>query len=284
MMSTFVNPFTDFGFKRLFGQEDSKIILIGFLNALFEGEFVVKDLEYRDKEQVGDQRNKRGVIYDIFCKTSDGNHFILEMQNNSQVYFEERALYYAARGISKQGKRGKWNFGYDAVIGIFLLNFTRDVLQSAFRSDFGIRRLGDGKASELQVLTNKLRMVFLQMPLFNKKQEECETKLEKWTYIMKNLDTLKDIPWREQEEAFDAIAKVANLADMTEEEQNRYDDALRELQDAYSVYEYAMVTGRNEGLIEVAQRMISKGMDDAQICELTNLPVTEIQKLRNKPA
>ena len=97
-------------------------------------------------------------------------------------------------------------------------------------------------------------MIFLQLPLFNKKQEECKTRLDKWTYIMKNLESLKDIPWREQEEAFNEIAKVANLAAMTEEEQNRYDDALRELQDAYSVFEYAMITGKNDGIKEVCDK------------------------------
>jgi len=80
-MTTFISPFTDFGFKRIFGQEDSKIILIGFLNALFEGEFVVMDLEYRDKEQLPDRPSERGVIFDVYCTLDTGEQFILEMQN-----------------------------------------------------------------------------------------------------------------------------------------------------------------------------------------------------------
>ena len=283
-MGKFINPFTDFGFKRLFGQEDSKIILIGFLNALFEGEFVVTDLEYRDKEQIDDQKDKRGVIYDIFCKTSDGKRYILEMQNKEQVYFEDRALYYASRGISKQGQKGVWNFQFDAVLGIYLLNFTKDVLQHAFRSDFGIRRLGNDEPGKLQVLTDKLRMVFLQMPLFDKKQEDCKTNLDRWTFIMKNMDTLNDIPWREQEEAFNAIAEIANLGTMTEEEQNRYDDALRELWDAYATYECAREEGKAEGKVEgkaeVALSLIGLNVSDEIICQSTGLSLAEIQKLK----
>ena len=141
-MSVFINPFVDFGFKRLFGQEDSKSVLIGFLNALFEGEFVVKDLVYRDKEQLPVRKAWRGVVYDIFCTTTDGNHFILEMQNKSQDHFEDRVLYYAARGIVRQGVKGDWHYDYHAVYGIYFLNFTQEVLQGASRSDFGIRRLG----------------------------------------------------------------------------------------------------------------------------------------------
>ena len=83
-MPVFINPFTDFGFKRIFGQEDSKIILMGFLNALFEGEFVVIDLEYRDKEQLPERPSEHGVIFDVFCTIDTGERFILEMQNKYQ--------------------------------------------------------------------------------------------------------------------------------------------------------------------------------------------------------
>ena len=103
-MPTFINPFTDFGFKRLFGQEDSKIILIGFLNALFEDEFVVTDLEYRDKEQLRERPDSRNAIFDIFCTLDTSERIILEMQNNYQKHFEDRALYYASRGIARQGQ------------------------------------------------------------------------------------------------------------------------------------------------------------------------------------
>ena len=89
-MAVFINPFTDFGFKRLFGQEDSKIILIGFLNALFEGEFVVTDLEYRDKEQLRERPDSRNAIFDIFCTIDTGERIILEMQNNYQKHFEDK--------------------------------------------------------------------------------------------------------------------------------------------------------------------------------------------------
>ena len=98
-MATFINPFTDFGFKRIFGQEEHKGLLIGFLNALFEGEFVVKDLTYRDKEQSGEAPEDRTVIYDIYCTLEDGSSVIVEMQNKKEVNFDARALYYASRSV-----------------------------------------------------------------------------------------------------------------------------------------------------------------------------------------
>ena len=104
-MSTFINLFTDFGFKKVFGQEENKKLLIGFLNALFEGEFVIRDVTYRDKEQTAETKEGRCVIYDIFCTLDDGKHIILEMQNESHVNFDARALYYVSKSIVAQGKK-----------------------------------------------------------------------------------------------------------------------------------------------------------------------------------
>ncbi|MBO4349368.1 MAG: PD-(D/E)XK nuclease family transposase [Proteobacteria bacterium] len=204
------------------------------------------------------------------------------MQNKSQKHFSDRALYYAARAIAAQGKKGEWDYSFDAVYGVYFLNFTQPELRDVFRSDFGIRRLGAGESKDLQMLSQKLRMVFLQMPLFQKKQEECKTRLDKWTYIWKNMESLKEIPWRNEEEAFNAIANAASLDTMSEEERNRYDDALRELQDAYSTHAYAREQGEEEGKRKVAQAMLKKGMDDALICELTQLSMEDIQKLREE--
>ena len=153
-MPVFINPFTDFGFKRIFGQESSKRILIGFLNALFEGEFVVVNLEYRDKEQPGQTKEERGVIFDIYCTASDGRHFIVEMQNKNQVNFEARALYYMSRSIVAQGEKGDdWQYEYCPVIGVFLMNFKHKTLGEVFRSDYGVRNIKiDGKPEERHLL------------------------------------------------------------------------------------------------------------------------------------
>ena len=281
-MARYFNPFTDYGFKRLFGQEDSKVILIGFLNALFEGEFVVKDVAYRDKEQLGDREDRRNAIYDVYCTTDRGSHFILEMQNKSQEYFEDRALYYASKSIARQGTKGGWNFRLDAVFGVYFLNFTQPILGDDFRSDFGIRRLGMDEPQNLQQLSDKLRLVFLQLPLFTKTQEECKTRLDKWTYIMKNLATTQDVPWRAEEEAFEAIAKIADFNNMTEEERNRYEDAQHALWDAYATYEFERKQGRDEERRKIALELMADGFSNETIAKYTKLSLDEIQKLREQ--
>ena len=296
-MGTFINPFTDFGFKRLFGQEDSKIILIGFLNALFEGEFVVVDLVYRDKEQLRERPGERGVIFDIFCTTDKGEHFILEMQNKKQKRFENRALYYAARGIVRQGVSGDWDYNFNAVFGVYFMNFTEEVLLDEFRSDFGIRNLRTDvpdAPNRAQMLTRKLRMVFLQMPLFTKTEKECKTDLDKWTYILKNMETLKEIPWQAEKDAFEAIAQIGSYEAMTDEERNRYDDALRNYRDAIAVYEAAKDEGRKEGrnegrnegaheqAVNVAQALMREGFANDMIIRTTELSEAEMEKLREQ--
>ena len=163
-MSVFINPFTDFGFKRIFGQEDSKDILIGYLNALFENEIIINDLVYRDKEKLGDSANNRSLIYDIYCTEKSGKEFIVEMQNESQVHFQDRALYYASKSVVGQAIKGsEWQYQLRPVISIFFMHFNKKQLKNRFRSDFFLLESNTHKK-----LSNKLRLVFLQMNCLNK--------------------------------------------------------------------------------------------------------------------
>ena len=123
-MAQFINPFTDVGFKRIFGQEINKDLLIDFLNALLEGEKRVKDIRFLDKELLPAYRRDRGVIYDVYCTDESGEQFIVEMQNREQANFRERALYYLSRTVAAQGERGvSWQFDLKAVYGVFFMNF-----------------------------------------------------------------------------------------------------------------------------------------------------------------
>ena len=229
------------------------------------------------------------VIYDIFCTINNGEKFILEMQNKKQDHFESRALYYAARGIVGQGISGKWDYDFKAVFGIYLMNFTEEILLDEFRSDFGLRNLRtDVPHSRAQVLTNRLRMVFLQMPLFNKTEAECKTDLDKWTFILKNMENLQIIPWQAEKEAFEAIAKIGSYEAMTEEERNRYDDAQRHYWDSIAVYQAAIKEGKKEGIkegehtraVKMAIPMLQDGLSTEIIMRYTELPAAEIEKLR----
>ena len=94
-MGRFINPFTDWGFKRIFGQEINKDLLIQFLNDLLVGERHITDLRFMDKEQLPEAKDQRGAIYDIFCETDTKEQIIVEVQYRHQPYFLDRSIFYA---------------------------------------------------------------------------------------------------------------------------------------------------------------------------------------------
>ncbi|MGM9687847.1 MAG: PD-(D/E)XK nuclease family transposase, partial [Alloprevotella sp.] len=100
-MGRYINPFTDIGFKMLFGQELSKPLLIDFLNNLLKGERKIDDITFLDKEQTAVFEDDRSLIYDILCKTGDGEKIIVEMQNRGQSFFKKRSIYYVSEAISR---------------------------------------------------------------------------------------------------------------------------------------------------------------------------------------
>ena len=292
-MATFINPFTDFGFKRIFGQEAHKKLLIGFLNALFDGEFVVKDLVYRDKEQPGETQKSRGVIFDIYCTLADGKHFVVEMQNKMHVHFDARALYYLAKAIVAQGKKGGlWHYEYAPVFGVYFMNYCEEALGKAFCVDFGItriRELFDSDATNTKHKTmlqtagdqpkpfaNKLRMIFLQMPRFTKTQSECKSDLDRWIYIMNHLNHLDSIPWEGKGEVWDELADASKVAALTPEERFAYDEELRNLWDLQATNAATI----HNTIREMAQKMLAKGLDTALIAEISGLSMNEIEKLK----
>lgn len=291
-MSVFINPFTDFGFKRIFGQEDSKDILIGFLNALFENEIIIRDLVYRDMEQIEEAAHNRGLIYDIYCTDKSGKKLIVEMQNESQVHFQDRALYYASSAIVGQAKKGSdWKYELRPVIGIYFMQFKKKQLKNRFRSDFCLCEITTGKK-----LCNKLRLVFLQMTCFNKTEAECTTDLDKWAYIMNHMETLDHIPWKAQNELFEKLEEMSKIAAMTEAQRTQYEAYLKQYRDNLAIQTDAEQRGERRGkrigekigektgeLNErkrIAQAMLNKGMDENSISEITGLSMKEIQRLK----
>ena len=187
-MGKYINPFTDWGFKRLFGQEFSKPLLISFLNDLLVGELHVKDLTFRDKELLPPTKDQRGIICDVYCETDTGDRFIVEMQNRWQPNFLDRSICYACRSILDQVDKGRAEredaYKFLPVYTICFMNYmphTDEV--SKFRTDIVLA----DKDTKAQV-SNKLRFIYLALPLFEKKAEECVTDFEKWIYVLKHME------------------------------------------------------------------------------------------------
>ena len=295
-MSKFINPFTDVGFKRIFGQEVNKSLLIEFLNSLLEGEQHIDDISLLDKEQLPQLSNDRGLIYDVFCKTSDGKRIIVEMQNRSQENFKERALLYLSKAIVEQSVRGKEGKKYEisAVYGVFFMNFHESAFDKKFRTDVVLSDRDTNK-----IFSDKLRMTFLQLPEFNKEPEECESYFDKWIYVLKHMDILDRLPWKAQYEAFKKLASICDFAKLSEDERKQYEESERILNDNIAIANRAlaegmakgraegMAKGRTEGRTEgrtaekkdIALKMKQNGLEHNLIASITGLSKEEIEAL-----
>lgn len=298
IMGKFINPFTDYGFKKIFGQEVSKELLIEFLNDLLEGERVITDLTFLNNEQLPIYPGERIAIYDIFCTTDTGEKIIVEMQNRSQVYFKERALYYLSHAIVRQGVKGEsWKFDIKAVYGVFFINFLLDENQK-LRTDVILTDRDTGK-----LFSDKLRQIFIALPLFNKTEAECETDFERWIFVLNNMETLNRMPFKAQKAVFEKLEEIVDVHSLSEEDRVRYENSVNAYRDYLATIDYAAKKGVEEGFedglqkgiqegiqegirkgqqekaLEIARSMKAMGMTSEQIMKVTGLSLAEIESL-----
>jgi len=288
-MGRFINPFTDTGFKILFGQELSKPLLIDFLNNLLAGKDRVVDLKFLDKERQRIFKDDRGLIYDIYCDTDDGRKIIVEMQNKSQKYFIERSIFYTSQAVSRQGQKGDWDYNFDAVYFVAFMNFKVDSL-TEFRTDVQLLNIKTHKP-----VSEKVKLIYLQLPCFTKEENDCKTDFERWIYIFKNMEILERIPWAAKNSIFAKLGEIAEVANLSKLQRRKYDHDLKVYRDSVNILKYAKeegftlgeekgrAEGRAEGaysaLLATAKNMKSKGMSDDVIAEITQLPISEIENL-----
>ncbi|MBQ5507582.1 MAG: Rpn family recombination-promoting nuclease/putative transposase [Prevotella sp.] len=302
-MGVFINPFTDIGFKRIFGQEFSKPLLLDFLNNLLVGERKIENITFLDKEMPRDIEGERSIIYDVLCETETGEKIIVEMQNQRQPFFKQRSIFYASEAISRQARKGReWRFDIKAVYLIAFLNFTLEDIGTTFRTDVALL---DMRTKE--VFSDKIRLIYLQLPYFNKEADECENDFERWIYVLKNMETINRLPWTAKSAVFKRLEEIAEVRALTKEEQMQYDHALKVYRDNYNTFQGAieegMKEGREKGLKEgreegikegreegreegradktkeVAQNMKKMGMSIEQIAQACGISVEEAEKL-----
>jgi len=254
-MSKFINPFTDYGFKLIFGREVSKDLLIEFLNDLLEGERVITDLTFLNNEQLPDYPEGRGIIYDVYCTTDTGEKIIVEMQNRMQSNFKERSIFYLSR--VNQGRTGHdWKFEIKAVYGVFLMNFIMDK-NIKLRTDV---ILADKETGEL--FSEKFRQIFIALPLFKKSEEECETNFERWIYILNNMETLKRLPFKARKAVFEKLEEIADVASMSPKERELYDNSVKVYRDYLVTMDAAEKEGIKKGMKEGMKEGLKKGLEE----------------------
>lgn len=284
-LGRYVNPYTDFGFKWLFGTEVNKELLIGFLNALLDLDSPIKDITYHNTERLGDTSTGRKAVFDVYCESEDGKRFIVEMQKGIQQFFVDRSIYYASFPIRDQAPKGKdWNFKLAPVYAVGILNFVFDYDSP----DYFHHTVQLMDTERKKVFYEKLTFIYLEMPKFTKSIGECTSFLDKWLYVLKNLVNLMSRPVELQERVFHRLFQTAEVAHFNPEQRADYEESLKNYRDVTNVVDTAREEGREEGCVEgerrkaveVAHTMLQMGMGLDEIVKISGLSVEEIKKLK----
>ena len=285
----YINPYTDFGFKKLFGTEMNKDLLISFLNSLFNGQEIIRDVQYLNSEHFGDGYLNRKAIFDVYCENEQGEKFIVEMQKAEQDYFKDRSIFYATFPIREQAPRGDWDFRLKAVYTVGILNFVfpdDEYGEECFHHEVKLMDTEDK-----HVFYDKLTFVYLEMPKFNKGEDELVTMFDKWLFVLRNLSRLLDRPAALQERIFTKLFEQAEIALFTSKERQDYEESIKVYRDLTNVVRTAERKGREEGRAEgraegieenkraTARNMKADGMPIDIIAKYTGLSPEEVSEL-----
>jgi predicted transposase/invertase (TIGR01784 family) len=289
MQAVYLNPLTDFGFKKLFGEEPHKDLLISFLNTLLPQHHQIADLQYTKNEYQGVTPLDRKAIFDLNCISTTGERFIVELQKVKQLYFKDRSIYYSTFGIQEQAQRGNWDYKLEAVYTIGILDFIMDDQQHEVIYHAQL------KDQLNRVFYDKLTFIYLVLPRFNKTPEQLNTLQDKWLYVFKHLHELDAIPSTLSEEIFHRTFAIAQLSQFSPEERKAYEDSIKYYRDLKNSMDTARIEGLQEGMEigeqvglekgkeaekrEVAKRMLAKGLEASLVAELTGLDLKDVDSL-----
>ena len=307
----YISLLTDFGFKRIFGSAPNKDLLICFLNSLFNGKQVVKDVSYLNPEHVGDVYTDRRAIFDVYCEGENGEKFIVEMQNAYQAYFKDRSLFYSTFPIREQAPKGNgWDFKINHVYTVALLNF--NMYEDAFDKEKTRHRVQLCNTATHKISYDKQEFIYVVLAKFNKTLGELETLYEKWLYALKNLYKLSQRPKELCDKVFDRLFEEAEIAKFSPLEMREYEASKKAYRDIKNSVDTAKREGIAEGMdkgmkqgmeksmkqgiekgmkqgmekgleqrsLEIARKMLAKGMDAASVMEITGLSAEQMQQLK----
>lgn len=256
MSERFINPFVDYGFKKLFATDSNKDLLISLLNAILDNtDDPIVDLFYKNVEQIGEFNGTRTNYFDVYCETKNKQQFIVEMQNSWQPFFKDRTVYYASKPIRDQGlkeiassdnkKKPKWNYRLNEVYLIAIMNFTFPKKEYNSQSYFHKVMLSD--IDDHHVFYDKLTLYYVEMPKLDGITLELITPLDKWLYALYHLWRYDDYPDELEEEIFHKLYEQAEYARFTPEQQLAYERSRKVYYDTFNEIEGGRIMGREEG-------------------------------------
>ena len=281
MAAIYINPLTDFGFKKLFGEEPNKDLLISFLNTLLPEHHQIADLQYTKNEYQGVSPLDRRAIFDLNCMSTTGERFIIELQKVKQTYFKDRSVYYSTFAIQEQARQGEWDYQLSTVYTIGILDFLMD------EKEHDVVYYAQLKDQNNRPFFDKLHYIYVVLPRFTKGLDELATLQDKWLYTFRHLSDMSDVPTPFHEGIFRRLFAIAELARFDPKERHRYEESLKYLRDLKNSEHTARLEGKQEGLVEGRQeekleiaRNLLDILDDATIALKTGLTAEAVRQLR----
>ena len=279
LQERYINLLTDFGFKRVFGSEPNKRLLIDFVNTLLPERHRIRSLAYRGTENLGNSQIDRKAIFDIYCQDQNGERFIVEIQKAKQNFFKDRSVFYASFPIQEQSLRGEGNFQLAPVYSIGILDFIFDDHQNEDTLIHTVER----KDQHCAVFYDKLKFIYVELPKFTKTIDQLTSHQDKWLYLLRHLPELDEQPQPFQDAVFLQLFEVAEIANFSSDEQDVYQNSLKYYRDLNNVIDTSRQEGLQEGIeqgrkaekLEIA-RSLSDRLPIEAISQATGLTSDEI--------
>ncbi|HAA15874.1 MAG TPA: hypothetical protein DCE41_30850 [Cytophagales bacterium] len=276
----YINPFTDFGFKKLFGEEPNKDLLLDFLNELLkEEQGEITDLSYIRTEQLGNTALDRKEVFDLYCTNAKGERFIVELQKTKQTYFKDRTVFYSTFPIQEQAVKKDWNYELKAVYTVAILDFTFEDQKNSDQYRYDVKLVD---THSMDVFYHKLTYIYLEMPKFTKPLEELGTRFEKWLYVLCNMNRLEQIPVKLQERIFEKLFAAAEIAQFTPDQMNSYEQSLKHYRDLKNSLDTAYEEGKEETLEKLVKNLIQAGVSDEIIVNAAGVTLEYLHRLKSQ--
>lgn len=289
-VSKFIDPLLDFSFKRIFGTEPNKDLLIALLNGIFRGRKHIVELEYNKNEHVGDTAELGSVIFDLTCTAIDGEVFIIEVQRSGQINLKRRMLYYGSKRIADEapkGKRKEWDYAIPEVYVIVLMDGF--AMPGGGHGDRYLHDICLCNRDTGEVFYDDLGFIYLELRNFAKEESELETDLDGWLYVLKNMSKLNKIPLYLRKPIFEKLFNIAEYSKLTKEEKEMYDASLKRKWDTAGALEYARREGEEKGIEKgaeqksynvVANLIQQLGLDDEAAAGVAEVSIDFVRKVR----
>jgi len=272
----YINPRTDFGFKKLFAEPE---LLIDFLQQTLP-DVKITEVHYENKEHIGEFEHERRAVFDLLCKNERDEYIMIEMQYSPQPFFADRALFYGAHLIRKQAKRGKkWRYDLKAVYVVSLLNFP---LREG--SNEVVDRVALMNVETKTIFSDKLNFTFIQLTNFTKSEEELTSNFDIWIYYLKNLERYTSLPASLQGTLYEKIFKLLQVKQLNSDDMARYKKSVYDYYDVQYGLEVFEKRGEKRGAEKIIRSLFANGLNLNEISKFTGVSLDDVIHIVKHPS